>query len=99
MLFLVLDPLVLISIMYLVARHDADLQFIKLFLICLVLSFLVQGSSLFVGAFALVIYVALLPVALVQFCCLRWKIAALVVGIFLVVKVILMVLILILCSR
>jgi hypothetical protein len=82
MLSLILDPLVLMFIMYLVARHEADLEFPKIFLICFLVSVVVFVVSLAIGPLAIIVYALLLPWALFHFCCLRWKMAFLVFGIF-----------------
>lgn len=89
MLGLLLNPLILMLLMYWLARHEADLAFYKAFLICFLVSLVVFAAGLAIGSFSLLIYALLLPWALVQFCYLRWKTAFLVFGIFFVYQILL----------
>jgi hypothetical protein len=89
MLSLILNPLILMFLMYWLARHEADLAFYKAFLICFLVSLVVFAASLVIGPFSILIYALLLPWALVQYCYLRWKTAFLVFGIFFVYQIVL----------
>ena len=82
MIGLVLHPGVLIVIMWLVARHNAELNFLTAFLVI----FGVSVCSALLGTLhpiaGLVGFIVLLPLALIRFCYLGLKQAFVVTGLF-----------------
>ena len=82
MVALVLHPAVLILIMWIVARHNAELSFLTALLVVIgvgVCSALLGALHPLAGLFG---YVIILPLALVRFCYLNLKQALIVTGIF-----------------
>jgi hypothetical protein len=82
MIRLVVDPAVLLVIMWIVARHNAELHFLTAFLVVVgvgVCSALLGALHPLVGLLG---YIVILPLALVRLCCLSLKQAFIVTGLF-----------------
>jgi hypothetical protein len=82
MIGLVLQPIVLIVIMWIVARHDAELNFLTALLVVIGTGFCSAMLAALHPIAGLAGYVIILPLALVRFCYLSLKQAAIVTGIF-----------------
>jgi len=89
MLGILITAALLSLIMFAVARHEADYSFPKVALISLGLGLTNFAITIFAGGLpALIVMLGLMVWALHQFCYLRWGMAGLVTGIYLVCQIV-----------
>jgi hypothetical protein len=89
MIGLIISAALLCLSMFLVARHEAEINFAIVLLICLgvtVLSYLLARP---LGYFSIPVVFGALAWALHQFCCLRWSRALLVTAVYVVASTLL----------
>jgi hypothetical protein len=83
MLALVINPLIIMFLLWMFARHEAELSYINILLVTLgltMLALLIGFQYRFMG---LVVYIALLPMALTRFCYVSFLKASIVTVLFL----------------
>lgn len=88
MISLVLDPLVLLLLMWLFARHDADFSYLKVLLITFCVAIIASFLASFHPIIGSASYVVLIPFALHRFCYISLKQAFIITGIFMAWQII-----------
>ncbi len=86
MIALIVDPLLLGLILWIVARGEARISFLWLFLIAFGASIAAFVAGRITPILSPIAYVLLLPIGLVRFVYVRWKIAWLATALFIGVK-------------
>ena len=89
MISILVSTLVLCIAMYLIARHEAEISFPIILMICVGINVLGGVLGMFIGPLALIFTIALLALSLRKFCYLPWPKAFAVTGIYLTTNVIL----------
>jgi hypothetical protein len=84
MLGLIISAGLLCLVMYFVARHEADINFGIVLLICAGITILSMFIVRPLGYWSIPVVFAALAWALQQFCCLRWSKAILVTAVYVV---------------
>jgi hypothetical protein len=86
---MLIEPLLLGLILFVVAREEARISFLWLFLIAVGVSVVAFAASRIHPALGMVAYVLLLPAALVRLVYVRWKIAWIATGVMVGLKAVL----------
>lgn len=81
-----LSALILMGTLWLVARHDAEINFLRMLLISLGIT-VVSLLAIPLGFFSLPIIIAALAWALVQFCYVSWTQAWVVTGVYIAAQI------------
>jgi hypothetical protein len=88
MIALVLNPLVLIALMWLLARHEADMSYLKVFGIVFAISIIALLLALVHPLVGMLGYLILIPLALHRFCYVRLTRALAITGLFIVWQIV-----------